>query len=191
MTFGQNRKLQEIDKQRKVICDTEKRVEETRSTLRSAARNEPSITAYMLVLKRNTEKIETELSILHLKKSMRLYGDHIIKQEQTNFIILSGQDFDDEVNQVFRLGMSCDLKNRPHPISQELEVEKLFRQVNNAKKKVKVTIENENLFKCELKRFGLRSETSHSEFVISKDQYENIKELKSATDITVRKADKS
>ena len=92
-------------------------MEETRSTLRSAARNEPSITAYMLVLKRNTEKIETELSILHLKKSMRLYGDHIIKQEQTNFIILSGQDFDDEVNQVFRLGMSCDLKNRPHPIS--------------------------------------------------------------------------
>ena len=123
--FRSDLTVDEIDKQRKVICDTEKRVEEARSMLRTAARNELRFAAYMLVLKRITEKRETELNILHLKKIMRLYGDRIlIKQERSSFINLSGKDIDDEVKQVFRLGMSCHIKNRPHPISKELEVDR-------------------------------------------------------------------
>ena len=65
------------------------------------------------------------------------------------------------------------------------------KQVNEAKRKGKLTVDNEALFKCELKRFEMRDKVDYSSDLISRMQFPNIKEFKSITEVTVRKADKS
>ena len=52
-------------------------------------------------------------------------------------------------------------------------------------------IENEDLLKCELKRFGLKENTDHSQDIISRTQYRKIKDFTANPDVTVRKSDKS
>ena len=52
-------------------------------------------------------------------------------------------------------------------------------------------MDNEALFKCELKRFGMRDKVDYSSDIISWAQYGKIKEIRSNTEVTVRKADKS
>ena len=82
--------------------------------MKTATRNETRFMTCMLLLKRYTEKRETELNILQLKKIMRLYGDRIlIKQVRSSFVDLSGKYFNDVGKQVFRLSMRCHSKAGP------------------------------------------------------------------------------
>ena len=83
------------------------------------------------------------------------------------------------------------MKSKFNPLTKELEIEKLYKQVNEAKRKGKLSVDNEALFKCELKRFGMREKVDHSSDIISRSQYATIKEFRSNTEVTVRKADKS
>ena len=77
--------------------------------------------------------------------------------------------------QVFRLGMSCHAKNRFTPLIKQIEMEKLYKQMSNAKKEGKVTIDNENHLKCELKRYGLSDKVDYSKDLICRAQYSKIK----------------
>ena len=50
---------------------------------------------------------------------------------------------------------------------------------------------NDELLKCELKRFGMKSNIDHNKDLLTKDEYRAVKEFCCNPDIVVRKADKS
>ena len=65
--------------------------------------------------------------------------------------------------------MSCHLKSKFNPLTKQIEIEKLYKQVNEAKRKGKLSVENEALFKCELKRFGMRDRVDYSSDIKSSE----------------------
>ena len=66
----------------------------------------------------------------------------------------------------------------------------ILNNIKAAEKEKKVTIKNEERLTCELKRFGLK-ERDFTKDLITKEEYNKIREFNRNDNIIVRKADKN
>ena len=73
----------------------------------------------------------------------------------------------------------------------KIEIEKLFNNIKAAEKVKKVTIKNEEGLTCELKRFGLKERRDFTKDLITKEEYNKIREFNRNDNIIIRKTDKN
>lgn len=64
-------------------------------------------------------------------------------------------------------------------------------QIYEFAKDKKIKIENKERLKCELKRYGLNEVYSSKRNILSKEDFQVIKNFKNNEEIVIRKADKS
>ena len=73
-------------------------------------------------------------------------------------------------------------------IDKKVQIEKLFYDIEVLKKNQNINIDENERFKCELKRIGLTSYQDFNKDVLSKHQRDLIKKLKDNKNIIIRKA---
>ena len=99
------------------------------------------------------------------------------KQDKDSYINLTEEEIDPAINRVFSLGMNCHLKTKFENNKTKIEIEKLFNNIKAAEKEKKVTIKNEERLTCELKRFGLKERRDFTKDLITKEEYNKIREF--------------
>ena len=87
--------------------------------------------------------------------------------------------------------MNCHFKTKFEHNKTKIEIEKLFNNIKAAEKEKKVTIKNEERLTCELKRFGLKERRDFTKDLITKEEYNKIREFNRNDNIIIRKADKN
>ena len=88
--------------------------------------------------------------------------------------------------------MNCHLKTKFENNKNKIEIIKKSTTSRLRNKKKKVTIKNEERLTCELKRFGLKERRDFTKDLITKEDYNKIKEFNMGGDnIIIRKADKN
>ena len=128
----------------------------------------------------------------HDKKLFHLYGGNIFrKQPRSSCVNLSNAVISDNISEIFSLGMNCHLKSKYDQNVAKIEIEKLYNSILQMRDNSDVIIDDEERIKCELKHFGMKERKDYSKSIISKEQYAQIKEFTSNSEIIVRKADKS
>lgn len=154
--------------------------------------SELKLAAFWNFLERTSFNKEMQLRAKHNEKLCKLYGGPIcMKRERQCFINLSNIEIKSEIAQIFELGMNCHLKSKYDNLIKKIEVEKLYRNICDEKRKNNLNITDEERLKCELKRFGLQNNRDYNKNNISKEQLKLIKEFNADEDIITRKADKS
>ena len=149
--------------------------------------------AFQEFLHRTIAKLESELTIKHNNKLCSIYGSTICQKETRDSCInLSDCTISDDVKNIFSLGMNCHLKSKYNHIKQKIEIEKLYDSIEEKCKNKELIIKDEEVLKCELKRFGFRKVNHHAtNDILTKDDYAKIKEFRNNDNIIIRKADKS
>ena len=104
---------------------------------------------------------------------------------------MSNSNIDEDLEEVFALGMNCHLNTKIDKMRTEREIEKLFFTIKKFESEKKVIITDEDRLKCELKRFGLKDRRNFDKDLMTKEQYAKFKELMENDTITKRKADKN
>ena len=104
---------------------------------------------------------------------------------------MTEEEIDKAINRVFSLGINCHLKTKFENNKTKIEIEKLFYNIKAAEKEKKVTIKNEERLTCELKRFGLKERRDFTKDLITKEEYNKIREFNRNYNIIIRKADKN
>jgi len=136
--------------------------------------------------------MQVDISQKHNRKLQQMYGGELFtKQPGDRVINLSNCEIDDDLLSIFDLGMNCHLKTKYDKNRTKIELEKLNTSITNYVKNEKLEFVDEERFKTELKRFGLREQNNFSRDLITKQQYEKIKNFNKNSEIITRKADKS
>jgi hypothetical protein len=148
--------------------------------------------AFLLFLNRIASKEERKLEEIQKRKLCNLYGgDILLKQVRDSVINLSNIALDQDMQNIFSIGMNCHLKQKFDCTRRKVEIEKLYDDIRDKQRSNTLTIENDDIIKCELERFGMMKPSNFQRDVLSKEQYQKIRDFNSNTSITVRKADKS
>ena len=143
-------------------------------------------------LDRILNKTKKDLISKHERKLNQLYGEPLFyKQNKDSYINLTEEEIDPAIDRVFSLGMNCHLKTKFEHNKTKIEIEKLFNNIKAAEKEKKVTIKNEERLTCELKRFGLKERRDFTKDLITKEEYNKIREFIRNDNIIIRKADKN
>jgi len=134
----------------------------------------------------------SDISQKHERKLYKLYGGQImVKEQKNNGINLSTCVIDSDILEIFNLGMNCHLKTKFDINKTKIEIEKLNYSVKNYVQNDKLQYIDEDRFKTELKRFGLKNRHDYTRDLLSKEQHNKIKQFIKNPDIIIRKADKS
>jgi hypothetical protein len=136
---------------------------------------------------------QNEVTEVQSKKLVRLYGGPILqKQNRDSVVNLSNVELDQETVNVLSYGMNCHLRTKTDINRKKIEIEKLYSCIKDKEHSEKVTIEDNERLKGELKVFGLRNgNRDFNKDVLNKEQYLKLKELREDNRVIVRKADKS
>lgn len=128
----------------------------------------------------------------HQKKLSDLYGHPLpSKDDKPSVVNLTKIDIPDNVLQILQLGLNTHLKDKFDHNKQKLEVEKLFQQIENLIAAKKISVENQDHLKCDLRRFGYNTYKDFNKDLLTREDYGFLKEFCSNPDIVIRKADKS
>jgi hypothetical protein len=148
--------------------------------------------AYLFLLQRLNQKEILKIEGVHKSKLSRLYGGDIYLKKETNTVLnLSDTIISEDMIKILKLGMNCHLKSRFDLQQQKLEVEKFYQTIVQLEGSNEVTVENFEKLKCELKRYGLNDVKDYNHDILTKKDFELIKEFKQNNNIVIRKADKS
>ena len=149
--------------------------------------------AALELLYRLNSKLEKELTVKHSNKLCRLYGSTLYqKQDICSVINLSNCQIPSNIESIFSLGMNCHLKQKFNYVQRKIEIEKLYERINRNVNDKLIIVQDDEKLKCDLKRHGLRDMHNHQpKDILTKQQYESIKDFRDNKDITIRKADKS
>jgi hypothetical protein len=148
--------------------------------------------AYLILLQRLKQKDIIRISGIHKNKLDRLYGGDVLFKKEINVVLnLSDISISEDIMRILSLGMNCHLKTRFDLQQQKLEVEKFYQNIVQLSDKEEITVENFESLKCELKRYGLNDIKDFNRDILSKTDYEKIKQFKGNNNIVIRKADKS
>ena len=163
-----------------------------KNELRCLVGNDLKYDAIVMFLDGILESKNTQLKITHSNKLARLYRGTIFLKEQPKSVInLSGVQIDATMTHVFNLGMNCHLRSKYDTLRKKIEVEKLYSQIEGERKKGSVVVDDDEMLRCELKRFGLRKYKNYDKDIITREQYSEIKALRADDRIVIRRADKS
>ena len=182
----------QINEQDLKIAELSRKAVELNDDFKNMINSEIRHKAFMMFLDHNVTAKKISLTEKHNKKLTELNGGPIfIKDNTPKFINLSNKQISPELADVFNLGMACHVKKKFDHLTKKIEVEKLYRNIEEQCKKDKVVINNSEVLKCELKRFGLSHTKDFNRDILSKKQIDLVKNFKDNKDIIVRKADKS
>ena len=132
------------------------------------------------------------LVIKHNRKLNQLNGSEILmKEDRTEVVNLSIEKIDEDIKAVFRYGMNCHLRGRYDKLKKKIHIEKLYKSVRDLRNDGIVEVDNDDLLRCELKRFGLQNVHDYNKDIITREQYLKVKEFNDNPKIIVRKADKN
>ena len=112
-----------------------------------------------------TKRISLEV-IQQNKLTQLNHGDIFLKDNPDSVISLSSCNIDETLKRVFSLGINCNLKTKHCKPRKQIEIEKLLNDMKDEKSKRNVTIENEDVLKCELKRSESRSYDDYNKDVL-------------------------
>ena len=144
------------------------------------------------MLERVENKNCQELREKQTQKLIKLYGSPIaMKQQRDSYVNLSDEKIDPDIEEIFNQGMNCHLKTKFDKTKRKVEVELFYENVREKVRNKKVTLEDEESFKCELERFGTKQVSDHTPHLLTKDQLSKVKEFNANSSIVTRKADKS
>ena len=115
----------------------------------------------------------------------------VLKEQNDGFINLSSFEVPAEIREIFNLGLNCHIKSKYNQNIRKFNVEKLYEQIKRLESNKDIVIENDELLKCELKRFGIKKINNLRRDILSKDSYQKIADYMKNKEIIVRKADKS
>ena len=87
--------------------------------------------------------------------------------------------------------MNSHLKGKYSNLVKQIKLEKLYENIKKKETSGEVTVNNDEELRCNIKRIGLKHIIDHNKDLMTKKQYNIIKEFKSKDSITIRKADKS
>ena len=73
--------------------------------------------------------------------------------------------------------MNCHLKLKYDQNIAKIEIEKLYSNIVQLRDNSDITINDDEKLQCELKRFGMKDRKDYSKGIISREQYEQIKEF--------------
>ena len=159
--------------------------------LRNACHSDLRHAALGCFLSRLEKRIEETTRISQHRKLCHLYGGHLCMKETRDSVVnLSRVILDNELREIFSMGMNYHLQSKIDHTNRKVQVEKLFEDIKNKETGKAVTIEDESSLKTDLERFG-RKELTPARQPLSKRQENLIKEFNRNEDIVVRKADKS
>ena len=148
--------------------------------------------AILLLLQRIIESKELSLMSKHNNKLVALNGGPVLRKEpRRSFLNLSTIEIEQDLSEIFDLGMNCHVRSKYDMLMKKIEVEKLYRGIADQKTRNKIYVTDDERLKCELKRFSLRELKDFSSDVLTKEQHNKIKEFNNNENIIVRKADKS
>jgi hypothetical protein len=174
------------------VISLNKQFENHHSRLMSLLQSDLQRSSVNIFLNRLTDGLKIDLAQKHERKLFELYGGRIFtKQSRTPFINLTNEVVNDDLKEIFSLGMNCHLKTKFDQNRTKIEIEKLYYTITNLKSNNQIIVDDQDRLECELKRFGLRQRQDFTKDLISKDQYNQIKEFNANKTIIVRKADKS
>jgi len=91
----------------------------------------------------------------------------------------------------FSIGMNCHLKNKFDSVKKKVNVELLYDKIKDLEASRKLVIQSDDVLKSELERFGLSHSRDFNSDLLTKFQYQKIKNFNSNDKIITRKADKS
>ena len=182
----------EITKQSSEISNLSVTLQNLNKDLKDQLKSELKQGALNILLDRILKCREMTLQIKHSNKLARMYGGPIyLKQPKDSVLNLSSVPIDENTKNIFNLGMNCHLRTKYSTIRKQIEIEKLYSQIETGKSNKNLSITNEDSLMCELKRFGLKECKNYTSDILTKDQHEIVKELRTNEKIVIRKADKN
>jgi hypothetical protein len=160
----------QIKKQTEDIIKHSQECAELKSELKESINCDLKFQSLLMFLERIIETKKDMLCVTHTNKLTHLHGSEIfIKEDRDSVINLSIYPIDEKIKDIFNLGMNCHLRSKYDPLKKKIEIEKLYTQIDTEKKLNNITIPNEDQFKCELKRFGLREVRDFNKDVLTKE----------------------
>lgn len=148
--------------------------------------------ALVCLLRRIADNNEENLSAKHEKKLCQLYGGRLFRKiEHEPLINLTDEEIEQDIRDIFALGMNCHIKSKVNNNTTKIEIEKFFSNIKRLEKEKKLNILNEEKLTCDLKRFGLKERKNYCTDIITKEQYSKIKQFNQKSHLIVRKADKN
>ena len=190
--YRHNLLVREIDTQTELIRSLDKEISGLNCEISVLLSSQVKMTAVEALLERVVVSRAASLEVTHAKKLTALYGGHILlKQPQEPVVNLCGTIIDEDLQRVFSLGMKCHMKTKYSAIQRKIELEKLYKQITDKKSEKILEIPDEELLKCELRRFGLRSPLRFDKSLITREEQKKIKEITNNPEITIKKLTKA
>jgi len=148
--------------------------------------------AFLLFLEKTSDRVRHITSETQHNKLVRMYGASILqKQTKDSVVNLSSVNIDEEMRDIFALGMNCHLKQKFDYIKKRVNVELLYERICDLSSSKSIVVGNDEVLRSELERFGLRRNKSFESDLLTRDQYDKVKKFASDPSIVIRKADKS
>ena len=190
--FRLNLIKREIVKQKEIISSLNNEYSQQVQVLEHVVQSNTRISALLALLERVSTKTYATLYNVQNRKLCALYGANIYqKQERESVVNLSQYALDEELKCIFSYGMNCHLKQKTDPIKKKVEIEKLYEDIQDKVRQDKLSINNIDVLKCELERFGMRRCHDIQHDVLTPREHQRVKELRKVDSIVIRKADKS
>ena len=182
----------EIESQSENIRSLQQQLSDLKTEFLVHVQSHVKYESFLEFLRRIIDSKKLNLEMVHKRKLTKLYhGEIFLKRDRDSVINLSSAPIDESIKRIFNLGMNCHLRTKHSVINKQIEIEKLFKQIKDAKSKKNINISNEEILKCELKRFSYKFHKDYNKDVLTKEEYQAVKQFNSNEEIIVRKADKS
>ena len=192
LDFRKDLILRQIRENKELINNLQCEIVNQKKLISELMNSETRYNALMIFLDRTLKRVDSESREIKLKKLCETFGgDILLKQNRDSVINLSSVELDSDIRDIFSLGMNCHLKTKFNSIKRKAEVEKLYEDICEGKRNNTVTVENDDELKCQLERFGLQSPRDFQQDLLTREQFQKIRNFNSIDSIIVRKADKS
>jgi len=97
--------------------------------------------AFLMFLDRISRRVRDRTSEIQHNKLVRMYGSGILqKQNKDSVVNLSSIEIDDDMKNIFSLGMNCHLRQKFNHIKKRVNVELLYDRISDLSSSKKICI---------------------------------------------------
>ena len=105
--------------------------------------------AVSIFLSRILDNKRIALTTRHNAKLIRLNGGPILlKEHKRTFLNLSTCQISPCVGEILDLGMNCHLRSKYDSLTKKIEIEKLYRNIQEQQDRNRITVQDSERFKC-------------------------------------------
>ena len=136
--FRKNLVQRQVDEQAKKIEELDRELSEKKKEMEGAVQFELKIDAIWLFLQRVLDSKIFSLTEKHNRKLSNLYGGQVfMKEQRKSYLNYSNCVISPKIDKIFDLGMNNHLRSKYETICKNIDVEKLFRHIDeNSKNKL-------------------------------------------------------